>query len=365
MNIRKWLEKAYNWYGELLYCIPKGHSIPPMLITWRITYRCNLRCKMCFRYGEKGTTQEISKKESKNELNTKEIKKVIDSIYKTYRFLPYKPLIGVTGGEPFMRKDIFDVLEYMKSKGFRFAVTSNFALLNEEKVKRLVKLKPSDIRVSIDGPKEIHDKIRCVKGTFDRAVNNLLLVKKINKKIPIRINCTISETNVDYLEEMVPLAKKLNAHLNFQHLMFLNKMLLKAHERVTEKFLGKAIQRNTTMLSLSEKSVEKLINRIRNIKKMAGEMNVKLTFLPDLREDEIRDYYLDLIRYRRSRTCNFPWSSVRITYEGKLFACMDYFYGNLKEKGFGELWNNKKARLFRKTLKKIGLFPGCARCCKI
>jgi radical SAM protein with 4Fe4S-binding SPASM domain len=87
--------------------------------------------------------------------------------------------------------------------------------------------------------------------------------------------------------------------------------------------------------------------------------------LPDLKINEIEKYYLNINSYVHSNTCTEPWVTARINNRGHLYPCMDYYYGDLKKETFKSLWNNEKARIFRKTLKKVKLFPGCVRCCKI
>ena len=90
-----------------------------------------------------------------------------------------------------------------------------------------------------------------------------------------------------------------------------------------------------------------------------------MTFLPDLKVNELRDYYLNLDGYTHGSYCYSVWSEARIAPNGKMYPCFDYYFGDLRTNSFKAVWNGGKARRFRKILKRMKLFPGCVRCCKI
>tara|TARA_Y100000310_G_C20691319_1_gene822437 strand:+ start:1408 stop:2469 length:1062 start_codon:yes stop_codon:yes gene_type:complete len=353
--MNKLAEALYRAYGNLVHHIPGGYSLLPPLIIWNVTYKCNLRCKMCARYGE-GGTREI---DIKGELELNDFKNIIDDIKKSYRLL--KPFIGITGGEPFMRKDIFDILAYLK--GFRFSITTNFTALDEERIKRLARCRPKQIRISIDGPEKVHDRIRGVKGTFSKAMSNISILRKY-ADIPIRFNCAISKDNMEHLEDVVRVAKENKVKLNFQHLIFMRDIHLELHKNATKKFLGQELKTSATLCSFTEEEANRLIENVKKAKHLAEKLDVELSFLPELDYKEMKKYYGNPV-YWASRKCTFPWNTARIDNFGNLLACMGYYYGNLRENKFKKAWNGLKARKFRKVLKKVGVFPGCLRCCKL
>src|SRR4030067_1878713 len=102
---RKISEQCYEIYRKIAYNLPNAYIPLPPLIIWSITYNCNLRCKMCPYYGEGGKLPDFKK-----ELSLDEIKEVIDDIKRSYKYYPYKPYIGIIGGEPFIHPNIFEVL---------------------------------------------------------------------------------------------------------------------------------------------------------------------------------------------------------------------------------------------------------------
>lgn len=360
MNKRKLLEKGYNLYCYIASRLPEGYAPLPPVIIWTLTYRCNLRCKMCIYYGQGGEIPDGA-----DELSFDDIINIIDNIKKSYRFYPYKPFIGLIGGEPFIHTRIFDILEYLKKNGFACSVTTNFASLDKEKIERLAKIGLNDLRVSMDGPGEIHDNIRSVKGTFDKMIKNLTYLRRIDKKIPIRLNCVISPMNLDRINEIIPYAKKLNADCSYQHLIFIDDEHRNANRLFSKKILNEELSIDATSMTLSEQNILQLKEKYNEIIDECNRQEVNISFTPDLKPDDFEGYYLNLNGYVHQDQCFWPWGTARITPEGDVHSCMHYIYGNLKTDSFKVIWNNERARKFRSNLKKIKLFPGCIRCCKI
>lgn len=309
---------------------------------------------MCLFYGP-GETAPIFK----DEMNLSEIKAVFGNIKRNYKL--FLPRIHLTGGEPLIHKHFCESAAYIKKLGFNYSITSNFTSLSDKVLNTLIKYPPSDLRISIDGPAGTHDKIRGVKGTFNRVMNNLRRIREHNLSIPLRFNCTISNDNLDYLVEMLEIARKNKADLNFQHLMFLDEKHINQHYSFCDKIFGCKPYPVGCKDKISAEGVKKIIMKIKKIKKI----NPRVTFLPDLKTDEIEDYYLNLESYTHSSYCFSVWSEARIAPNGKMYPCFDYYLGDLKTTSFRDVWNGQKARRFRMILKRRKLFPGCIRCCKI
>lgn len=354
-------EKSYEFYSKLVYILPSGYIPLPPLIVWVITNKCNLLCKMCSFYGENPQMPD-----SNNNLSIEEIKSIIDDIKQCYNYYPYKPYIGIIGGEPFVHPHIFEILRYLKDNGFKYAISTNLALLNNEKIEKLLDIGLNDLRISLDGPEKIHDLIRNVPDTFKKVMNNLNIIRshKKGKNIPIRFNCVICPQNVEYLEEMPAIAKKYNASLSFQHLMFIDEKHNKLNSFITQKLLGEELHMGATSMRLTKIQVEIAKVSITKMILNANRLNVKTSFAPNLSIDEFDEYYFNLETYTHSNKCQWPWGSARIMPSGNLSSCL-YNYGNLKNDSFKNIWNGERAKKFRNVLKESKLFPGCIRCCKI
>ncbi|MCK4511376.1 radical SAM protein, partial [bacterium] len=157
-------------------------------VTLGLTYRCNLRCSMC------GTWQKGAER-SRDELTMEEISRILDEA----RALGGRELILV-GAEPLTREDLPDIVRDAKQRGFPVHIVTNGTLLTPALSSELVAAGLDRATVSIDGPPEIHDKVRGRAGVFELAaqgVRNLKVAKKeAGSSTPlIGMHCTISSTS--------------------------------------------------------------------------------------------------------------------------------------------------------------------------
>jgi len=186
---------------ELPYRTFGGHAFRPLKVTFEVTYRCNLKCDMCYLVHE-------GRDKKRKELTSEEIKNVISQLT---RKIP----VTFTGGEPFIKEGIMDILQFT-SKRNTCGILTNGIMLNEDIAGEVVKMGVSTITVSIDGPKNIHNKIRGPKA-FEGAIEGIKRVqeykKKSGKKKPnIHLNAVILPSNVDNLHEIVDVASELSVN---------------------------------------------------------------------------------------------------------------------------------------------------------
>ena len=153
---------------------------------WEITHNCNYGCSYCI--------FSCDKKKVDGELTTKECLHVIDELVKNgFKYLK------ITGGEPFIREDLIEILEYA-SKKLIVDVSTNASLINDEIVNKLNKINLKMIHVSLDGNKEEHEAVRG-KLTYERTINGLKSLKHSKNKV--RIGSVIHAKNENNLENLV------------------------------------------------------------------------------------------------------------------------------------------------------------------
>jgi heme b synthase len=121
-----------------------------------------------------------------------------------------KPVIILTGGEPLLRSDIFDLARYGADKGFRMVMATNGTLMTEETVQKMKASGIQRISVSLDGPSsETHDAFRKVKGAFERSLKGIELANKGG--LEFQINTTITQMNLHLIADILKLAVNLGA----------------------------------------------------------------------------------------------------------------------------------------------------------
>ncbi|MFW6287020.1 MAG: radical SAM protein [Candidatus Sumerlaeota bacterium] len=169
----------------------------PMLIAWEVTRTCNLACKHC-RAGAQNRRYE-------QELSTEECKEVLESIAAFC-----KPIIILTGGEPMLRGDIFQIASYGTSLGLRMVMAPCGYLITPETVHKMKDSGIQRISLSIDAATaEKHDAFRGVPGAFDTVMRAAEVVRQ--NGLDFQVNTTIHKGNIDELPEILDLAIQLGA----------------------------------------------------------------------------------------------------------------------------------------------------------
>lgn len=160
-------------------------------VIWEITNRCNYNCKYCI----------FSANHDFNELSTLQCKHIIDELIKnnfTY--------IKFTGGEPFIRKDLFELLNYANKK-IKFDISTNASFIKDEHIDVLKQIDLNFVHVSVDGLKEEHEFLRG-KNTFEPTINGLKKIKKANKYI--RIGTVLYKGNEYKIKEIINMLELLD-----------------------------------------------------------------------------------------------------------------------------------------------------------
>jgi len=169
----------------------------PSIVAWEITRRCELKCRHC-----RGAARDC---DYVGEFSTEECFKTIDALVGFS-----KPMIILTGGEPLMRADIFDVARYATEKGCRVVLATCGHLLTTEIAARLKASGVMAVSVSLDAATaEAHDTFRGIPGAYKKTVAGLEHLKAAG--IPFQINTTVSKLNAGNLPELLEQAIKLGA----------------------------------------------------------------------------------------------------------------------------------------------------------
>lgn len=360
------LKQRFTAY--LTYRLFNGYSSYPETVDLFLTYRCNLRCKMCGQWGMVGSSKGLPTETLKNELSFDEIKKIIDDI-KTF-----KPNVTLFGGEPLMYSNWKEVVSLIRKEGMRCNIITNGILL-EGNAEAIMDSGVDEIIFSLDGPRDIHDEVRSAKGTFDKAYNGLKLIRSLKEssysgKPLLNISSTIFEINYKRLDEIINVAEELMAStITFHHLIFLNKEIYDHHNAVFKNCFGMTCSDWGGFVRdrLPDIDVDYLIRQISEIGKR--ESTVKISFYPNFTNEEIRRYYteFDFVASSYRQRCLSPWMVSYIYPDGSVRPCqsLNFSAGNVKENSFRKIWNNKKYTHFRKTTKDRKMYPVCTRCTEL
>lgn len=311
----------------------------PKWIAWEITRRCNLRCVHC-------------RSSSKLEINghpdfpIEEAFRVIDDI-SGYA----KPVVVLSGGEPLMRKDVFDIARYGTDKGLRMCLATNGALVNEEICS---KIKSSGIKIvslSLDGStEEVHDNFRNEKGAFKGIMNAAGLFKR--NGIEFIINSSFTKRNQEEIPKIYKLAKDLGATAWY---MFMIVPTGRGEEIMNEL--------------ISKEDYEEILDWHYRMEKDEHDMLVRPTCAPHYYRVVLQKTKEEGAKIER-RTLKFSTGGSKGCLAGQLICLIDvdgnvlpcsYFpkpAGNIRTQTFKDVWENselfKDMRDFKKYKGRCG-----------
>ena len=175
----------------------------PICLTWELTYACNLQCVHCL---------SSSGQRDERELSTEEAKKILDDLRDLQVFY-----INIGGGEPMVRRDFFELLEYSVANGIGVKFSTNGAFIDEEKARRLAAMDYLDIQISLDGvDAATNDAVRG-EGSYDMAIRAMENLKAANFG-QFKISVVVTRHNVSQLDQFKALADHYGAQLRITRL---------------------------------------------------------------------------------------------------------------------------------------------------
>ncbi|GAF81011.1 unnamed protein product, partial [marine sediment metagenome] len=199
------LDKPYDFrYSTDLHSGGKSHLSAPIGLIWELTRACNFKCEHCF--SSSGLPR-------RRELTTEEIKTALDCFADQKVFY-----INFTGGEPILRDDFFDILDYASKKRISIDFSTNGFLINPKTVELLLQTNVFQVQVSLDGIGDSHDNFRGVKGSFQRALDAIKLFRKAN--INVAISTTVNKKNMVEIPKLIDLSVDVGASV-FKTTMFI------------------------------------------------------------------------------------------------------------------------------------------------
>lgn len=318
--------KAWSLYKDALR---KDHKLSYLF--WECTLNCNFFCKHC------GSS--AGRKIFPGELNTAEIKKAFKSIAEDYD--AREIMMAVTGGEPLLRKDIFDVMKYARSLGFPWGMVTNGFLLDESVAQKMKDAGMSTVSISIDGIGETHDKFRGADGAYEKSIKAVKILAAANFLDCIQITTSVNKNNFNELEKMYEIFLPLG--INSWRVMNVDP-------------IGRAEENKDIILSGVE--LRELLNFIKRKRK---ESKIDIVygcegFLGLDFEGEVRDKFF---------ICNTGINTGSILHNGDIFVCpnvprrKELIQGNVRRDRFSEVWNNKFEIFRNKERTKCAKCSGC------
>lgn len=300
----------------------KRTFVKPLSLQLFVTKKCNQRCLMCSSWREEYRFD--------NDLTLGDIKQLLSDAASWG-----VNLVTFGGGEPLVRKDIFEILDHATHLGFISSIVTNGSLIDYSMAEKLMSKNLFRIGVSLDGSNpETHDGIRGIDGSFEKTIRGLKYLVKIKKAkniyTKLYINTVIMNKNIEEILDIVKLAKSISVDFLCQPFLALDIKI----------FRENSIDFTPPTVALTE-----LIEDLIKIKKREG-----IILNPIAHLNNIRDVYNDKIDYNY---CFAGYDHLLVAPSGDCWFCQydmftDKSIGNIKEKNIKEIWYSKeydKARI--------------------
>jgi MoaA/NifB/PqqE/SkfB family radical SAM enzyme len=316
----------------------------PAWITFFVTKRCNAKCKHCFYW------REINKKEY--EMTLSDFKKLADS------FRNKVETIAITGGEPFMRNDIPEICRIFKNKTKNITIATNASLTERiyPAVKQILKILDGKVKlkiyISLDGDRELHNKVRGVP-IFDKTIETIKKLKEF-KEIELRIQTVISKTNYKYLEKINDVVTELKVSHSFSIVRMGNIGLNGINQCSPRELEAGGVP------PLEE--LDEIYNRIKKILKLRGENLNSMNIRDSLDTLKYNISYLKGKETKKRVTCLAGRAMTVIYSNGDVAVCeMIKPFANLRDYDFNfhKLWGSEKANKIRDSIKNCFCTHGC------
>lgn len=295
-----------------------------------ITNRCNLKCKMCG----------IPFASNDGEMSTAELKKLIRDVS---LFNPRS--IVFSGGEPLLRKDLFELISFTRQYKINTCLTTNGILVSKEVALRLAEAGLGIINISIEGPQDVHDNLRG-KGSFKKAIEAIENLTKNN--IETTIATVVCKQTYGYLPELIKLAHQFGiTTVKFQAFseIFLQNRDKKKDFLIPKSNFGRVKEKIEETIQLSQR--------------------FHIATNPVSYLSMLSSYLCGIGMPRPVNDCYALWTSCPVSPEGYVYPCWtlsDKVIGNIKEVSILDLWDSKRHNFIRNLIKEKGC-SGCLMSC--
>jgi radical SAM protein with 4Fe4S-binding SPASM domain len=329
--------------------VPKKASERKPIVVWNITRACNLKCVHC--YNDSGTGK------ASNEVSTEQAKKVLDDLAAFG-----VPSVLFSGGEPLVRPDLFELMEYAAGTGLRVVISTNGTLIDADKAARIKKIGISYVGISLDGIGSVNDEFRGVEGAFEDAVRGIRNCQSAGVRVGLRL--TLTKRNVQDIDGLFEFFEKENVQRAcFYHLVPSGR--------------GKGMFDDDLTHAQSRDAIESILKRTKEFCD-ADRQNDILTV--DNHVDGIY-LYLKLLAEDPAKAEDvwklLTWNGGGLNSSGVGIGCIDYngnvhanqFWGHydlgsIYEQPFSKIWTNPDEPLLKGLRDRRQYVKGRCRLCK-
>lgn len=321
------------------------------VVVWNCTQRCNLKCVHCYAQSED--------RNYAGEMNTEEAKAMIDDLAAWGA-----PVLLFSGGEPTLRKDLLELMQYAKDKGMRVVISTNGTLITPEMAQAFAKVGLSYVGISLDGGPETHDKFRGIPGSFDKAIEGVH--NAMNAGIKVGLRMTINKRNWQDINDVFDVLEKEGIpRACFYHLVYTGRGSELIKEDLDHEETRKAVR---LIMDRTKAMFDKgLAPEILTVDNHADGPFVYMELLEE--DPEHAEEVLQLLEWNQGNSTGNGIGCV--SWNGEVYADQfwrHFSFGNVRERPFSEIWTDTSREteeselMFRLKDKRPFVTGRCAEC---
>jgi radical SAM protein with 4Fe4S-binding SPASM domain len=333
----------------------QDHHVPPPLgYKLVLTYKCNLRCVMCYEWGEVGWCHDEPKKVVAKELDFALVEKVFAEVGRL------RPYFILHGGEPLLYSRFADIAALLKKhRCFSISCTNGMAL--DRYLDILADNPYLTFLISLDGPERVNDQLRG-RGVYQKVVENIRLLKTLKRPPYLGMQFTIRPENVgvmyEYCQEMVELGVD---WVLLNPCWFVSEDQARAYEQFMMKHFQLMPKTHRGYLMPYDLDREVFIDQLQRIRRRRWPIQISCY----LKKPEDIHPFIDTPAVPPgNHFCYQQWTRMDITPDGEVTPCIlypDLKVGSLHGQGVLEIWNSQPFARFRQ-LRRKEVLPVCAKC---
>ncbi len=215
------------------------------------------------------------------------------------------------------------------------------------------------LAVSIDGPEEVHDRIRGRTGVYRKALEGIQEVTRFKKRPLLFINASIQTDSYAHIDQLVDEAIEAGVDgMNVQVLWTRPPDRATLHNQLFPEYPVRDGWADRSLLQVDFGILDDVLTRARK-------KDFLVNVFPAFSIQQMRTWYTDPMQLLKNHRLKCPWMMANVFHDGTMRMCDDIIMGNLKEEGFWEIWNGERMAKFREKLKRNKHFPICAGCCSM
>lgn len=313
------------------------------VVAWNITRTCNLKCAHCY------SSSDSNKYDG--ELTTAEAKKFIDDC------ADFKvPVLLMSGGEPLIRPDVFELVKYAKERGIRATFSTNGTLIDEKMAQDIKDLEVGYVGISLDGLGEANDKFRGKTGAFEKALQGIRNCMAVGQRVGLRF--TINRHNIHDLENIFKLIKEEQIpRVCFYHLVYSGRGSEMMQHDISHE------ESRQAMDLIMEKTVE-FADKC-EILTVDNHADIVYLYLQYLKKDPVRaEKIWELMMRNGGNRSGIAFANVDPL--GNVHSdqfTQNYTFGNVRDRAFGDIWTDESNPILTGLKNRQPLLKGrCSKC---